>query len=167
MFEDGVVISIGESEVDDLYIIAVTGNQDIAWLEVTMDDLLAVDIRQGVHQLIDHLATGFLGRFAFKKTVEGNAINVFHHDTGTDLLVHLLGVSLHDVGMVELHHQGILFFQQLEIDRLLSEFKLQTFQQEPSPLPLHLRQLVEAPALQRFEGSIYLGRQDKLFLDWS
>ncbi len=125
------------------------------------------DVRKGVDELVNQLAPRLLRGIAFQKLVEGHPVDVFHDDAGPQRLVHLLGLGLHDAGMVELYHQLVLLLQQLHIDGLTLVFGLQPFQQKPPPLTLRLHQLVEAVALQWFVGSAHVGWHDELFLDGS
>ena len=167
LFQDGVVVGIRQTEVDDLHVVAIARNKDVARLQVTVQDLFAVDVGQSIHQLIDNLASELFRRLALQELVKCHTIDVLHDDAGTNTVVFLLGKGLYNVGMVELNHQLVFLFQQLEIDLLVAKLRFQAFQDEPPALSLHLHQLIEATALQRFVGSVHIGRQDELLLDRS
>ena len=47
----GVAIGIRIAQVDEFDIVADTGNKDIAWLQVEMNDLMAVQITYDTEQL--------------------------------------------------------------------------------------------------------------------
>lgn len=145
LFQNGIVIGIGETEVDDLHVVAVAGDEDIARLQVAVHNLLAVDVGQGVNKLVYHLATGFFGWIAFQKGVESHPVDIFHHDTGTEFVVHLLGEGLHDVRVVELCRQIKLFLQQFDIGLQVAVLGFQPFQDELLALSAHLHHLVETP----------------------
>ena len=161
LFQDGIVIGIRETEVDNFHVAAITCDKNVARLEVAVQDLLAVDISQSIYKLVHHLAADFFGGVAFQESIERNPVDVFHHDARAEFFVHIFGVGFHDVGMVELHHQLVFLLQHLKVDGLLSKLRLQSFQQEPPPLPLHLHQLVEATADHRLVGGLRLvGREE-------
>ena len=83
-----------------------------------MQDLLAVDICQSIRKLVDDLETGLRRGIAGKENVKADTVDVFHHDARPDHRVHLLGIGLHDVGMVEADHQGILLSKEFNVHSL-------------------------------------------------
>ena len=40
LFQNRKIVSVGQSEVDNLQVVAVVGNDNVLWLEVTMHNLL-------------------------------------------------------------------------------------------------------------------------------
>ena len=132
-----------------------------------MKDLLAVDVGQGIHQLINDFTALPPRRVALKKLIKGHAIDVLHDDARAELLIDLLKGHPDDVGMVEHCHQLILFLQQLQVDDLLLELGFQPFQHIPSSLPFHLHQLVESMAWHLLVGGLHLSGMEKLFLNRS
>ena len=161
LLQDRIVICVGKTEVNDFHIASVAGDEDVGWLQVPVQDLLAVDVGKGIDELVHHLAAGLHRGFAGKERVERHPVDVFHDDTGPQRVIHLLGIGLHDAGMVQLDHQRILFLQQFKIDRLIAELRLQALQHEPSPLPLGLYQAVDAAALHFLIGSLDIVFRDE------
>ena len=144
LFQHGIVIGIGKTEIDDFHIIAVSCHHNIAWLQVAVDDLLAMDVNKDFHQLFHHFFASGHGGLCCKKLVQSHAIHILHHDARANLGVHFLSKNLHNVGMVELGAQVKLLFQQLDISLLIAIPRLQSFQDEPLALSPNLHHLVEA-----------------------
>ena len=109
---------------------------------------------QGDQQFVLHFRRGIAG----KECVEPDTIDILHDNTGTQRLVDFFGVSLHDGGMVELHHQRILFLQQFKIDSLVKVSRFQSFEHKPPALALDFHQSAEATA-----GHIFIDVEDVVF----
>ena len=59
-------------------------NHDVRRLEIPVDDLFAVHILQGVHQLKDDFMSKLMGQcFPIDEAFERLAVYVFHHDGGS------------------------------------------------------------------------------------
>ena len=108
-----------------------------------MQDLLAVDIAQRIRELVHDLAAGLRCGIVRQEAVQPDPVDIVHHDAGAQFVVDLFGIGFHDIRMVQLHHQGILFLQEFQVSGLAAVFGFQAFQDEPPPLAAHLHQAVE------------------------
>ena len=84
---DGPGIGIGEAEVDELDIGPVVGDEDVRRLDVPVDDLLGMQVGEGVAELENNLPGCGLGRKAVgDEGIERNPVDPFHLDAVAKVL---------------------------------------------------------------------------------
>ena len=113
------------------------GHHNVRGLQVTMDNLLLMDIRQSLCQFFGDTPSVMKRGIAAKIVTQRTTINPLRNNTYfiptaySDLL-HTK--SLHDGRMLKPHQNLELLTKHLLIDRVGGLFRLQTFKQEPSPI---------------------------------
>lgn len=165
LLQNGIIIRIGQAEINDFHIIAIACDQDVSGFEITVKDLLAMDIIQRIDKLVHHFGTHFRRGIAGQERIESDAINVFHHDARSNGLIDLFGVGFDDVRVVELHHQRILFLQEFPINGLVAILRFQAFQDEPSALTLGFYQTIETASGQFLKNLTVVIFRQELFVD--
>ena len=113
------------------------GHHNIRRLQVTMDNLLLMDIRQSLCQFFGDTPSVLKRWMAAKIVTQRTTINPLRNNTyfiPTTYPNMLHAKSLHDSRMLKLHQNLELLTKHLLIDRVGRLFRLQTLKQEPSPI---------------------------------
>ena len=127
---------IGKSKVDDFHIVPDSGNHDIAWLEVTVDDAQIMQIGHGIKQLAQGTAPLSTGRRLFKPLPQVHAIDPLH-DNAAAQRRHLLDIhSLHNAGMLHPHGDVKLLGQHFLTDGLVSDIGRKRLEHIPAAVTL-------------------------------
>ena len=74
-------ISVGETEVDEFDVVPVVGDKNVRGFDVPVDNLLGVEIPQGVTELKRYSAGSWIIDSARQELSEGDPVNPFHLDT--------------------------------------------------------------------------------------
>ena len=148
LFQHGMAVGVGQSEVYDLHVVTVMGDHDVGGFQVTVHHLLRMDIGYGLCQFDGYapsLADGGRLREVF---VEGPPVYPFHdqaHGLSSFRQIHLLKPHcLHHMGMCQSNPDFKLLAEHLLVERLRSLFGLQTFQQKPSAVSLRFVEVATA-----------------------
>ena len=136
LLEDGESSAVGKSEVDDLHMVAVMGNQDVGGLQVLVYDLFAVEIVHGKQQFFHHQFANLLGGIFLEEVIQRSAVHIFHHDAVADHGILFVVESANDVGMVEFHRQGEFLGKHCGVLRIGGVFGLEAFQHVPLSVAL-------------------------------
>lgn len=135
-------IGVGKAEVYEFYSVALESDQNVGRLEVAVEHLLGVHIRQGVAQLVDYAVFEF-GRVAFggNQFFQGAAVYPLHLYAASKVRYGLERVVLADVLVVKRKPYLELFAEQALIDGVAAKLPLETFQHPEAS------QAVDAPQL--------------------
>ena len=101
-FEGSEGICIRQTEVNDLDVLAVMGDEDVLRLEVSVDDLLAVHVVKCVTDFADDLL-GKLSGYSLcgDEFFKGTGVNPLHHNAAADGRMIYLSEILTEAGVGE------------------------------------------------------------------
>lgn len=95
-------IGVGEAEVNQLDVVAVVGQHDVGRLEVSVDNLLGVQVGQGVAGLVDDFGSQFLADPSPRQQrVQRAAVHPLHLDAVAQRRNVHEGVVLADVRVAQ------------------------------------------------------------------
>ena len=122
LLQHGMHIGVGKPEVDNLHMLPVGGDHDVAGLDVAVHHAVLVHMCQCVHQLLCHLvAIGACG-FFLKPVAQGDTLDPFHYNAFAQPVHILQAHHLHYAGVLQPHHDVELLHQHLVVGLLLSHF---------------------------------------------
>jgi hypothetical protein len=94
----------GDAEIHELHV-ALVGEQDVARLDVTVNDALVMGVLQGLAHLVEDQHGGVVGEVALlaQKGLEGDPIDELLDDVVGGALLEVV-VDVHDVVVLDIHH---------------------------------------------------------------
>ena len=101
-------IQLAESEVNELDILSIAGDEDIAAFEVVVDELERMDILQSIQQLHHHALACRMRGVGTQPLHQCHSIHILHHDTPAAVLHLFQRIGLRYVRMAERNAQGEL-----------------------------------------------------------
>ena len=95
-------VGIGQTEVDQIHVVAVVGQHDVGRLEIPVDNLLGVHVRKCVTSLVDYLDCQRLAYSAARKeTAQRTPVYPLHLNAVAQRRKVDEGVVLADVRMIQ------------------------------------------------------------------
>ena len=110
----GVLQGSGDAEVHQLHL-ALAGEQDVARLDVAVDDLLVMGVFQGLAHLVHDEGGRVVGEVALPpdQGIQRDAVNVLFHDVIGMAFLEVI-VHLHDAVVLEVHHDARFALEPLD-----------------------------------------------------
>ena len=132
LLQHGVAVSVRIAEVYQLHVAAIGGYHDVLRLQVAMDYLPAVDVREGVTHLRQHQQRVSTRQSApVKHAAQRAAVDIFHDNTRPQAVNTLKTYGLGYVRMRQLVAYLKLLLQQSEIKGVVRKLRLQALQDMP------------------------------------
>ena len=144
-FQDAVSVVVGKSEVDNLDILPVVGNQNVGWLQILVNHLFGVDVTHRVKQLVQETALSpRRQRIGSEILIQRHPVYPLHLYTPPEFNMLREGIYLTDIGAREVVSDIKLLAQQRYECRIIAVLGRQAFEYAPLSLPIHQIQLVDS-----------------------
>ena len=144
LLEDGVGVGVGQAEVNQLHVVPVTGDHDVAGLQVAVHDVAAVHVGQCVEQLFQH-AVALVEWWLLREPLgERRAIDPLEDDASPQSRHIFHAHHLLHAGVLQLHEDFHLLAQHFLVHRLVLRVGSERLERMPPTVALGAREHVVA-----------------------
>ena len=134
LLEHGVAVGVGESEVDELHVVAVACHNYVGKFQVAVHNLLAVHVLQRIGYLPDNVHLLGNGMPLSAPFAQSNAVNPLHHYARADALHLFERRCRYYIVVLQLHEYFELLLEEHAVCRV-APVGFQAFQHPPSAIP--------------------------------